>query len=410
MANPLMFYGQLQIIQATGLPLQQRDTVNHSVNASLSGLWGINCKAISGLRGTYDVSCWQDYTHHPLVFDEPARATSTTSVPHEATKGRTDQSFISGHGGARSGTMANPLIFYAQEAPVQPQSLQDPATLWSLPPEMQAPRRRPQGPPGPAGSAAGPPCLASVLLQCQPRDYGKGSVVCVCDTTQCDFIGVVRPEQSGVIAVYESSKAGKRFDKTTLSFNEPANPDGNDDAVSVVIDSSKKYQSIFGFGGAFTDAAGVNIQSLPEQLQEAVLKSYYSDEGLAYNLGRVPMASCDFSVRQYTYNDVPGDLNMSHFALAAEDFSVKVLGDPEAAKFVQGVAVHWYANDYMGPWVLDKTHNNFPDKFILATEACEGWRSSDVEKVILGSWKRAENYAHDILEVQCFVATSPYSR
>ncbi|CAN8029207.1 unnamed protein product, partial [Ixodes persulcatus] len=75
-----------------------------------------------------------------------------------------------------------------------------------------------------------------------------------------------------------------------------------------------------------------------------------------------------------------------------------VLGDPEAAKFVQGVAVHWYANDYMGPWVLDKTHNNFPDKFILATEACEGWRSSDVEKVILGSWNRAENYAHDILE------------
>lgn len=58
-----------------------------------------------------------------------------------------------------------------------------------------------------------------------------------------------------------------------------ANPDGNDDAMSVVIDSSKKYQSVFGFGGAFTDAAGINIQSLPEQLQEAVLKSYYSDEG-----------------------------------------------------------------------------------------------------------------------------------
>ncbi|CAN8029211.1 unnamed protein product [Ixodes persulcatus] len=163
-----------------------------------------------------------------------------------------------------------------------------------------------------------------VLLQCQPRDYGKGSVVCVCDTTQCDFIGVVRPEQPGVIAVYESSKAGKRFHKTTLSFNELANPDGNADAMSVVIDSSKKYQSIFGFGGAFTDAAGINIQSLPEQLQEGVLKSYYSDEGLSYNMGRVPMASCDFSVRQYTYNDVPGYLNMANFALAAEDFSLKI--------------------------------------------------------------------------------------
>ncbi|EEC01398.1 glucosylceramidase, putative, partial [Ixodes scapularis] len=159
-------------------------------------------------------------------------------------------------------------------APVQPLApFAGPLKLWSLPLEMQAPRRRPRGPPVLLGVQ-----LVHLALQCQPRDYGKGSVVCVCDTTQCDFIGVVRPEQSGVIAVYESSKAGKRFDKTTLSFNKPANLDGNDDAVSVVIDSSKKYQSIFGFGGAFTDAAGINLQSLPEQLQEAVLKSYYSDE------------------------------------------------------------------------------------------------------------------------------------
>ncbi|CAN7939571.1 unnamed protein product, partial [Ixodes hexagonus] len=376
-----------------------------------------------------------------------------------------------------------------------------------------------------------------VLPQCQPRDYGKGSVVCVCDASHCDFIGVVQPEGPGVIAAYESNKAGKRFDKTTLSFDEPGKPNKKGDPITVVIDSSKKYQSIFGFGGAFTDAAGINLQSLPEELQDDLLKSYYSVEGLSYNIGRVPMASCDFSVRQYTYNDVPGNLDMTEFALTTEDFSLKipyikkamslseedvwifgspwsgpawmktsgklsglgqlkgspggpyykawakyfvrflqeyekngikmwgltaenepavgfvpnyrfqcmgftpstqrdfikmdlgpalleagygagnltlmilddqrqflpnwanvVLRDPGAAKYVQGVAVHWYSDGFVGPWVLDKTHNNFPDKFILATEACNGYKPTDKEKVILGSWDRAENYAHDILE------------
>ncbi|CAN7949891.1 unnamed protein product, partial [Ixodes pacificus] len=76
----------------------------------------------------------------------------------------------------------------------------------------------------------------------------------------------------------------------------------------------------------------------------------------------------------------------------------QVLGDADAAKYVQGVAVHWYADEFVGPWVLDKTHDNFPDKFILATEACRGDKPWDKAKVILGSWDRAESYAHDILE------------
>ncbi|KAM7286292.1 lysosomal acid glucosylceramidase-like [Ixodes scapularis] len=296
--------------------------------------------------------------------------------------------------------------------------------------------------------------LPGVLSQCKPRDYGEGSVVCVCDTSHCDFLGPVRPEQPGLVAAYESNKAGKRFDKVTLSFDEPGMPNEAADLVSVVIDSSKKYQSIFGFGGAFTDAAGINLQSLPEELQEDILRSYYSIEGLSYNIGRVPMASCDFSIRLYTYDDVPGDLDMAHFALTTEDLSLKipyikraismskedlwifgspwsgpawmktsgklygagtlkgspggpyykawakyfVLGDADAAKYVQGVAVHWYADEFVGPGVLDKTHDNFPDKFILATEACKGDKPWDKAHVILGSWDRAENYAHDILE------------
>ncbi len=46
--------------------------------------------------------------------------------------------------------------------------------------------------------------------------------------------------------------------------------------------------------------------------------------GIQYTIGRVPMASCDFSMREYSYNDVEGDFNMSHFALEYEDLHYKL--------------------------------------------------------------------------------------
>jgi len=49
-----------------------------------------------------------------------------------------------------------------------------------------------------------------------------------------------------------------------------------------------------------------------------------------------------------------------------------VLSHPEARKYVDGIAVHWYADLYSSAEVLTKTHELFPDFFILGTEACEG--------------------------------------
>ncbi|KAL1422242.1 hypothetical protein MTO96_022123 [Rhipicephalus appendiculatus] len=72
-----------------------------------------------------------------------------------------------------------------------------------------------------------------------------------------------------------------------------------------------------------------------------------------------------------------------------------VLGDPEAAKYVSGVAVHWYTDNITDPRVLDKVHESFPNKFILGTEACTGSANAE-DKVKLGSWERAELYAADI--------------
>jgi glucosylceramidase len=48
-----------------------------------------------------------------------------------------------------------------------------------------------------------------------------------------------------------------------------------------------------------------------------------------------------------------------------------ILSDKNAAKYIWGTAVHWYASTTSWfPEVLDSVHNKFPDKQIMHTEAC----------------------------------------
>ena len=81
----------------------------------------------------------------------------------------------------------------------------------------------------------------------------------------------------------------------------------------------------------------------------------------------------------------------------------QVFSSEEARKYVSGIAVHWYEDFITPSLALSSTHKKFPDKFLLATEACAGSMPWDIPKVALGSWKRGEDYAHDIIQVRLTV-------
>jgi glucosylceramidase len=68
--------------------------------------------------------------------------------------------------------------------------------------------------------------------------------------------------------------------------------------------------------------------------------------------------------------------------------------------YVDGVAMHWYADSVADlPHALDMLHEDFPEKFILYSEACEGFGFAGNETtVILGMWERGENYMFNIIE------------
>lgn len=63
------------------------------------------------------------------------------------------------------------------------------------------------------------------------------------------------------------------------------------------------YQTIIGFGGAFTESTGVALKSLPKDKQNELLNDYFSKSGLNYSIGRLPIGSSDFSLKSYSYSN-----------------------------------------------------------------------------------------------------------
>ena len=85
---------------------------------------------------------------------------------------------------------------------------------------------------------------------------------------------------------------------------------------ALFLNQQLTHQTIVGFGGAFTEAAAINFQKLDKKHRDKVIQLYFADpqqNGHGYTLGRVPINSCDFSPKSYSFDDVPNDKNLQHF-------------------------------------------------------------------------------------------------
>ena len=68
-----------------------------------------------------------------------------------------------------------------------------------------------------------------------------------------------------------------------------------------------------------------------------------------------------------------------------------VLKDADAAKYVSGIAYHWYWNKVSPAQLLDLTRRKHPDIFLLPSEA------TIMGAPVLGRWEDGEDYAKNIV-------------
>lgn len=166
--------------------------------------------------------------------------------------------------------------------------------------------------------------------------------------------------------------SGQRFAAQTLDAPRPAGQPMETE-TAVFVDTRQRYQEVFGFGGAVTDAVAEVYAKLTPSAQQAYLKAYFdSREGLGYNVLRTTIHSSDFSSGSYTYVK-DGDRSLASFSIEHDmRHRVPLLRASLAAAKAQGTAMRVFASPWSAPaWM--KSNNNMLQGGSLLPENRDLW-------------------------------------
>ncbi|WP_378175578.1 glycoside hydrolase family 30 beta sandwich domain-containing protein [Aquimarina sp. SS2-1] len=170
-------------------------------------------------------------------------------------------------------------------------------------------------------------------------------------------------EQGLKVEVYETSSGGNKLTKLTVFSNLETK-------AEIKLNPEKTYQTITGFGGAFTESSAYLLNRLGKENRVKIIKAYFGREGANYSLTRTHMNSCDFSLNQYSYSpnedkelkdfSVKEDLGdlipMIKEALAISEDGFKILASPWTAPPWMKDNKHWVGGkllpEYYDTWAL----------------------------------------------------------
>src|SRR5260221_4163737 len=115
----------------------------------------------------------------------------------------------------------------------------------------------------------------------------------------------------------------------------------------ILIDSTRTYQAIDGFGFTLTDGSASLISTLPSSMQNELLKELFGSDSNSISISylRVSIGASDLSASVYTYDDMPAgqtDVDLQNFNLHKDQSnvipvlrmilainpSIKILGSP----------------------------------------------------------------------------------
>jgi len=112
------------------------------------------------------------------------------------------------------------------------------------------------------------------------------------------------------VEVYETSASGNKLKKIDTFFNSNKN-----DLVNIELFPDTTLQTITGFGGSFTESSAYLLNKLSKENRNKILEAYFGENGAKYSLTRTHISSCDFSLSNYTYAPVLGDMDLVNFSI-----------------------------------------------------------------------------------------------
>lgn len=93
------------------------------------------------------------------------------------------------------------------------------------------------------------------------------------------------------------------------------------DAIPVIVDPDKRFQTMVGFGAAITDATAIVLTRMAPDRRIALMRELFGNGPGALHLGftRLTIGASDFSPRHYSLDDPPagaGDPTLRYFSIA----------------------------------------------------------------------------------------------
>jgi len=152
--------------------------------------------------------------------------------------------------------------------------------------------------------------------------------------------------ESGLYTKARILQTSRDGDKLTVIHEASLKNDEASTESFIKINPEQTYQTILGFGGAFTESSAHVLNQLSPEKRQEVIDAYFSSGGAHYSLTRTHINSCDFSLTSYSYASNPGDTLLESFtikddeedliplikdAMAAKDASFKILASPWTA-------------------------------------------------------------------------------
>jgi glucosylceramidase len=177
------------------------------------------------------------------------------------------------------------------------------------------------------------------------------------------FIAACQQKQQVTLEskAFQTSAAGDKMTAVEVSNQEAQG--------SITIKPEEEFQTIIGFGGAFTESSAYLLNQVGKENRQAILEAYFGSEGANYSLTRTHMNSCDFSLGQYSYAPVVDDMQLEHFTIDEDrDDVIPMIKDAQAISQdgFKILASPWTAppwmkdnNDWVGGKLLPKYYDTW---------------------------------------------------
>lgn len=118
--------------------------------------------------------------------------------------------------------------------------------------------------------------------------------------------------QAGEISVRVTGGSQRHASGAPLTWKNSEKAASN----TIVLDPSKKFQEMLGFGAAFTDAACYTFNRLDTSAREQLFHDLFHPSEMGLNVCRTCIGSSDYSTEAFSYDEGDPDPEMKRFSVA----------------------------------------------------------------------------------------------